>query len=277
MATADTDVELSDGLRIILSPVQLAALLEGEHLGAHEIAMNRLWGGAKLLGGALELVGAAALILTPEPTALTKVGGWTLGVHGSDTVATGLRQVWTGHSEKTLTQQTATALARSLGASEIHAEQTGEIVDVAVPLFAATVAVAARIVAVRAGRIVLAEEEAVGGHTIARHVARTEQQLQARLASETRIPAASSFGSVSAAEDVLSQAVRVNAGQIRAWATTAGQGQRLRLIFDAGKNIGYGVLRSTGKLQDMQKVLMVLEKTNQGGKIYFILTSYPIP
>jgi hypothetical protein len=239
--------------------------------------MNRLWGGVKLLGGGLELVGAAALILTPEPTALTKVGGWGLGVHGSDTFATGLRQVWTGHSERTLTEQAATATARALGASEAEAERVGMIVDVAVPLFAASLAAAARIASVRAGRIVLAEQEAMGGHTIARHVARTEEQLQARLVSQPRIPAASSFASVNAAENVLSQAVRVNAGPIRAWASTATQGQRFRIIYDAGKNIGYGVLRSTEKMQDMQKVLMVLEKTNVGGKIYFILTSYPIP
>jgi hypothetical protein len=257
--------------------VQLAAVLEGEHVGAHEIAMNRMWGGVKLLGASLELVGAAALILTPEPTALTKVGGWALGVHGSDTFATGLRQVWTGHSERTLTEQAAAATARALGASETEAERVGMIVDVAVPLFAATLAAAARIASIRAGRIVLAEQEAMGGHTIAKHIAQTEQQLQARLVAEKGIPAASSFESVSTAENVLSQAVRVNGGQIRAWAATAPQGARYRFIYDAGKDIGYGVVRATGKLQQMQKIRLVLVKTNITGKIYFILTSFPIP
>lgn len=273
----DAELEASDGLRVILSPVQLAAVLEGATVDAHEIAMNRLWGGAKLLGAAVELVGAGILLLTPEPTMLTKVGGTALGVHGTDTLVAGARQVWTGQAEKTLTEQAAAATARRLGASEEQAERAGEIVDVAVPFFAATVAVAARIAAVRAGRVVLAEHEALGGHTLARHVAQSEASLQARLAAQTRISAASSFGSVSSAETVLSEAVRINAAQIRTWAAAAVNGQRLRIIYDAGRNVGYGVLRATNKIQDMQKVLMVLEKTNQGGKIYFILTSYPIP
>jgi hypothetical protein len=256
--------------------VQLAAVLEGENIDPYEIATNRLWGGVKLVGAALELAGATALILTPEPTALTKVGGWTLAVDGSDRFSTGLRQVWTGHPEKTVTEQAVARTARALGADEATAERAGEIADVAVPLFAATVAAAARIFAVRAGRIALSEQEALGGHTIARHIGKTEAELQARLVAQPNIPAASSFKSLRVAEDVLTRATRVNAGQIRAWASTAGKPQ-LVLEHDAGRTIGYGVLRSTGKLQDMQKLLMVLRKTTVAGKLYFILTSYPIP
>jgi len=82
---------------------------------------------------------------------------------------------------------------------------------------------------------------------------------------------------VSAAETVVSDILRANAAPIRAWAARALPSQRLRITYDAAKTSGYGVVRSTGLLTDMQKVLLVLEKTNQGGKLYLILTAFPIP
>src|SRR6188768_1961460 len=53
---ADTDGSSGD-LQIALSPVQLAAVLEGESIQPGETSNNRLWGGLQIVGGALELVG----------------------------------------------------------------------------------------------------------------------------------------------------------------------------------------------------------------------------
>jgi hypothetical protein len=266
-----------DGLTVMLSPVHLAAVLQGEAITPPETLNNRLWGGLKVLGGALELAGSAALLAAPEPTMLTKAGGIVLAVHGSDTAAAGLRQIWTGQPEKTLTEMGATALAKELGADDQTAENIGVAVDIAVPVAAAMVVGAARVMSVRAGRIVLAEEEAAGGHTIARHVGRTEGQLQARLASEPRIPAASSFRTIEEAQAVLSRAMRANRQVIETWAKNPNAPNRLRLLFNAGQDIGYGVVRQTGGLQNMQKVRIVLEKTSVNGKLYYILTSFPEP
>jgi Bacterial CdiA-CT RNAse A domain len=272
------------GLRLVLSPVQLAAVLQSAHVNPHEIAMNRFWGGMEVLGGALELVGASVLIATPEPTMLTKVGGGVLMVHGSDTVSTGLRQIWTGQQEKTLTAQTATAIAHDLGANPNQAEMAGQIVDTAVPMFVVTLAAAERVAAINAGRIVLeapaidlAEEEAAGGHTITKHVGQTEAQLRVRLIKEPGIPAASSFKSIREAESVISDALRSNENLIRGWAN--GQATKGKLIFDyqAIRTIGYGVVRDTGAMTQMSKITIVLRRTNIAGKAYFILTSYPKP
>ncbi len=65
----------SEGLQVVLTPVQLAALLEGEDFEGEGTLSNRLWGAAALAGGAIELIGAAALLLTPEPTMVTKIAG----------------------------------------------------------------------------------------------------------------------------------------------------------------------------------------------------------
>jgi len=265
------------GLRVVLSPVQLAAVLQGEHISSHEMMMNRLWGGAKIIGGALELVGGGALLLMPEPTTLTKVGGVVLAAHGTDTFGTGIREVWTGEPTKTLTQQAGESVARGMGANEKQAERAGIVLDVAVPLAVAAVTTAVRVMSVRAGRIALAEHEALGGHTILKHVGRTEAQLRTRLLAEANIPAASSFPSLRVAETVISDAMKARAPLVRAWASSANQGSKYVWVHNAAKTIGYGVVRQSGVITNMQKVLIVLKPTQVSGKLYFILTAYPIP
>ena len=84
----------------------------------------------------MELVGAAALLLTPEPTLVTKVAGGALAVHGSDTTSTGIVQVITGRTRTTLTSQAAAAAAEALGADPKTAKTVGFAVDLAVPVAA---------------------------------------------------------------------------------------------------------------------------------------------
>jgi hypothetical protein len=72
------------GIEIVVSPIQLAAILENDTVEESSSLSNRCWGAASLVGGALELVGSAALILTPEPTTITKIAGGALAIHGLD-------------------------------------------------------------------------------------------------------------------------------------------------------------------------------------------------
>ncbi len=267
----------NDGLTIVLSPVQLAAVLAGASLGAHERLVNRLWGGANLLFSALQLVGGAALFLTPEPTMVTKVGGGALFLHGADSGQAAARQLWTGLPTEDLTQQAGESVARHLGASPRAAYLTGVGLDVAVPLAVSLGLGAERVLAIRGGRISLAAEEAEGGHTIARHVGQSEADLRARLVRQPGIPAASSFSSLSVAEDVIADAIKANKTDIEAWAKFAQPGKTRAFTYAAQSQVGSGVIRATGRLQPMSKVLVVLKKTQVGSRVYFILTAYPQP
>ncbi|MFT8246094.1 RNase A-like domain-containing protein [Roseomonas sp. BN140053] len=266
-----------DGLQVVLSPVQLAAVLQGATLGESASLGTRLWGAVTVLGGGLELVGSAGLLLTPEPTMITKAGGVALGLHGADNVSSGLQQVWTGQRTVTMTHTAVAAAARAMGASPDQADTTGMVVDMLVPLFVAGAVGAARALAVRGGRLSLAAEEAAGGHTIARHVGRTEAQLRARLAAETKIPAATTFRSLAEAERFVSQVMRARAADIASWAHTAAPGATKAFTQDAGQVVGRGVVRATGALQDMTKLRVVLRKTAVQGRIYFVLTAFPVP
>jgi hypothetical protein len=180
------------GVQIVLTPIQLAAVLSGETIDEEAKLSNRLWGLGKLAAGALELIGAGGLLLAPEPTAVTKVAGAALGAHGLDTSSSALRQIVSGKDTSTLTAEAAKSLSSALGADPKTAELIGLSADIAIPLIAGGVG-ALRVIAVRRGGISLAAEEAAGGHTILKHVGRTEAQLRARLAAETRRPTALDF------------------------------------------------------------------------------------
>lgn len=267
-------------LTIVLSPVQLAAVLAGQAINDAETNSNRLWGGLKLLGGSLELVGAGALLLTPEPTMVTKAGGAVLGAHGADTVSAGFWQLWTGQEQRTLTDQAAAALALRLGADPSTAANIGTGVDIAVPVVVSLGFGAARIAAIRGGRITLLEHEAaagsrLGGHTLLKHVGKTEAELRARLLAQPRIQAASTFKSLEVAERTLYQALRANRGAIEAWAKTAAPGAKQAFTYSAKEVVGEGVIRSTNRLLPMTKVRVVLKMEQYRGKLYYILTSHP--
>ena len=265
-----------DGLTIMMSPVQLAAVLEGKTLSQHSKTINRLWGGAGLLFSAVQLVGGGALLLTPEPTMLTKVGGGVLVAHGLDSGQASARQLWSGEPTEDLTQQAGEALARELGASDQTAYYTGVGIDIAVPLTVSLGLGAERILAVRAGRFSLVAEEAAGGHTIAKHVGQTEEALRARLVREPKIPAASSFSSLRIAEDVISRALKAEENGIRSWAQ---MGAKRSYVFSykAGSNVGAGIVRGVSSMQSMSNVLIVLKKTQVGSRVYFVLTAFPQP
>lgn len=262
------------GLSIALSPIQLAAVLDGTTLSREDNANPRFWASVQLLGGALELVGAAALILVPEPTMATKVGGGALAVHGSDTISTALQQLFTGRTQTTITARTAELAARSLGVDPRHASTVGAVVDMAIP-FAAGFAGAARITAVRRGSISLAAEERAGGHTIEWHVELTEARLRSRLVEQKNLKVASSFRNLNEAEQFISKALRMKRDEILHWSASATPGMRRGFDFAAGENVGYGVVRATGEMVNMQTIRVVLEKTSVGDKVYFILTAYP--
>src|SRR5690349_2724021 len=154
---------MDDGLTLVLSPVQLAAVLKGQPISENETNANRLYGGLRLIGGTLEMIGAGVLLLAPDPTLATKVGGAALAAHGADTTSAGFWELWTGAPQRSLTEEGATRLALALGADAQLASKLGTAIDIAVP-FAITPAIgAARVAAIRGGRVVLAAHDAARG------------------------------------------------------------------------------------------------------------------
>ncbi|EDZ99007.1 conserved hypothetical protein [Burkholderia sp. H160] len=148
---------------------------------------------------------------------------------------------------------------------------------------AVSVGVAGSIKALRAsgitmGRIELMEHEAkagsrIGGHTVEKHVGRTEAQLRERLARETDRKAVSSFSDLRTAEWAISNVMQANFMQIKTWAQSS-PNYTLVLNGRVGRNVGYGVIRATGELVPMSNVRVTLKCKAYNGMPYYILTAY---
>ncbi|MBC8739145.1 hypothetical protein F6X40_20555 [Paraburkholderia sp. UCT31] len=266
----------TEGVKVVLSAPQLAAVLSRQSISQTETLSNRLWGGLQVIGGVLEMVGAGALCVLPEPTMASKAGCVVFGVHGSDSAAAGLRQVWTGQDTATLTQQGTTKLAEAMKASPDMANNIGLSLDIAVPFGFAGSIRAARAARVTMGRIKLDMHEAkagssIGGHTLLKHVGRTEAQLRERLRLEPTKRVVSSFVNLEEAEWAISETMRANALLINAW--TKAPREPLRLKKDVGRKVGYALVRKTDTLVDSSKVWVVLKYETYNGMPYYILTA----
>ena len=285
-----------DGLRIACTPVQLAAAMQGATITEPEGWLgrlgNRVEGGATLIGGGIELAGSAALFAAPEPTMLTKVAGWGLLLHGSDTSATGLVEIWTGRHHITLTEQSVAAGARAIGFDPERSDKLGATVDTLVPILMLGPLAAARPTAVKAGRFAIEEstwlpsqqsrfvdldaQEAEGGHTVARHIGKDEAFLRQRLADpKFRGAAATSFRTLEDAEKYLSRALMSERPAIEAWASNARIGANKLFSYSAGETVGYGITKSTGMMTNMSRLSFRLEKFADQSKIYFVITAFP--
>jgi hypothetical protein len=265
----------SDGVRVVLSAPQLAAVLSRQSISLTEMLSNRLWGGLQIVGGVLEMVGAAALCVLPEPTMASKSGCIIFGVHGSDTAAAGLRQVWTGQDTATLTQQGTTKLAEAMKASPDMANNIGLSVDMVVPLGFAGSIKAARAARVTMGRINLEMHEAkalnprLGGHTIKEHIGKSEEYLRARLKKYPKMDVASSFHDIGTAELAISKVMQNNSLKIQSWAQSQ-PSYFLVLNERVGSSVGYGVVRETEELVRLHGVRVVLKCETYNGMPCYI-------
>ena len=66
------------------------------------------------------------------PELVISVAGAILAAHGVDTTIAGLRTVWTGESQQTLTDSGVTAAAGAVDVHEINAGRIGMAVDIGV-------------------------------------------------------------------------------------------------------------------------------------------------
>ncbi|KXU83177.1 hypothetical protein CI15_29155 [Paraburkholderia monticola] len=270
----------SDGVRVVLSAPQLAAVLTRQSISPTEMLSNRLWGGLQLVGGLLEMVGAGALCVMPEPTMASKAGCIVFGAHGSDTASAGLRQIWTGLDTATLTQQGTTKLAETMKASPDMANNIGLSLDIAVSIGVAGSIKAARVSEITMGRIKLMDHEAkalnpqLGGHTILKHVEKDETWLRDRLKREPKRTTVSSFRNIESAEWAIADVMLHNASRIQTWARSTVRSKPLELTRDVGRNVGYGIRRSTDRLVDMSVVHIVLKYETYNGMPYYVMTAY---
>ena len=91
--------------------------------------------------GAVEVLAGVALLLTPEPTLATKVGGYAAILHGVDQYTAASASIQAGTSRRSLSSQGTERVALALGASARQAAGMGTVADIGPGLMLALPAV----------------------------------------------------------------------------------------------------------------------------------------
>jgi len=120
----------------------------------------------------------------------------------------------------------------------------------------------------------LSVHEYFGGHLIKSHVEKTEIELSHRLASESNIPAASSFSTREIAESSVLETLIYNKDNI----TSFLNGSRFKKIIDhkLPYSIGICIPRDDKIAKQTNKIRVVLVKNKLSPTGYIVRTAYPI-
>jgi hypothetical protein len=118
----------------------------------------------------------------------------------------------------------------------------------------------------------LSRDEDRGGHTLRKHVGRTDDELRQRLERERDISAASTWTDRAAAEETVAAARRANRRKIENWQRRGERRPNLALHFDAGHAIGRSLVRGQTQVVPCTEAVIVLRADGAG---FYVLTAYP--
>ncbi|MBA3913292.1 MAG: hypothetical protein H0X25_05435 [Acidobacteriales bacterium] len=119
----------------------------------------------------------------------------------------------------------------------------------------------------------LSQDEAAGGHTLRKHVGRTDDDLRQRLARERNISAASTYTDRPTAEQAVGAALQQDRSQITAWLNRSGGHPNLVLDYHAPQPVGRTLRRGASTPEPCNQATIVLKY--DGASDYHVLTSYP--
>jgi Bacterial CdiA-CT RNAse A domain len=128
-------------------------------------------------------------------------------------------------------------------------------------------------VAVTVDRYDLARDEERGGHTLKKHVSRSDEQLQERLRRERSISAASTWTDRETAEETVAKALRAERGRLENWMRRGYPRANLALHYDAGMPIGRSLRRGDTQTVNCTSAVIVLRADAPDS--FYVLTTYP--
>jgi hypothetical protein len=122
----------------------------------------------------------------------------------------------------------------------------------------------------------LSADESMGGHTLARHVGRTDAELAERLRREPQISAASTYTDRATAERAVGAALASAGRQLAAWEHRSGRRPNLVLHYTerGGQPLGGSLSRGDSQPVPAFRALVVLRWDERARRAY-VLTSYP--
>ena len=121
----------------------------------------------------------------------------------------------------------------------------------------------------------LSQDEAAGGHTLRKHVGRTDDELRQRLRRERNISAASTWTDRETAEHAVGIALAQNHDKIQRWLDREEGHSNLVVDYDGNPShsIGRSLRRGSDRAEPCAHATVVLKWA--GPNNYYVLTSYP--
>jgi hypothetical protein len=122
----------------------------------------------------------------------------------------------------------------------------------------------------------LSIDESMGGHTLARHVGKSDAELADRLRRERQISAASTWTDRDTAERAIGTALDEADGKLNAWERRSGRRPNLVLHYvdRSGATLGRSLVRGARGSEPSDRALVVLEWNERRDRFY-VLTAYP--
>jgi hypothetical protein len=121
----------------------------------------------------------------------------------------------------------------------------------------------------------LSQDEAAGGHTLKKHVGRSDDQLRERLQRERNISAASTYTDRATAEMAVGVALQQNQAKIDRWLNREGGHPNLVVDYDgdSAHPIGRTMRRGDDQSEPCSRAVVILNW--DGDRSYHVLTTYP--
>jgi hypothetical protein len=121
----------------------------------------------------------------------------------------------------------------------------------------------------------LSADEASGGHTLRKHVGRTDDELRTRLRRERNISAASTWNDRDSAEQAIGTAITQQSIKINRWLARENGHPNLVLDYDGdpARPFGRTLRRGEDSVQPCARAVIVLKW--DGLNSYHVLTAYP--
>ena len=120
----------------------------------------------------------------------------------------------------------------------------------------------------------LSADEAMGGHTLQRHVGRSDDDLRARLEREPQISSASTYIDRATAERVVGAALEKGSRAFTAWRERSGRRPNFAMRYRAEGVIGRSIARGHTEPVPCDRAVVVLRWDERRDR-YYVLTSYP--
>ncbi len=119
----------------------------------------------------------------------------------------------------------------------------------------------------------LSQDESAGGHTLRKHVGRSDGELRERLRHEHNISAASTWTDRATAEAAVGLALQRNRERIERWANGSGGHRNFVIDYDSDRTLGRSLHRDADQPVPCSHATIVLRWSGQND--YYVLTSYP--